>query len=385
MRSFTLLLALTTLALPGLCAAAEYDERLSPAHLVTLHADRESVDRPVPAVLITPQYDLLPEAREPRSGSRFAVACYGYEKEGDSYAKRFAVYVPDRRYLPFARKAARLLTLLHGMAADRFSSLCRRLNAQPVNVWLTARGEAGGEQQNNNLYIFDLLAERSGLEWAREIAHEYGHYLLPGAAGYTDPESWANGVLGERLFLKWLLEDLGAGRLLPQEVPYVKMADLQEYCARQVAPLIEGMQQDGPDEALLAKTDRRAMNAFTAILLYMDSIYGSASIMQILDDLPRDQTRPPRGTDFLRALVSYVHDTPRLNTTLPGGRACMLYLAPGSYRVTPVKEPVRSLSIPGLAVSAAGAGWTLRVPAAGWRPVTVGAGAPVRLRWDRAS
>ena len=41
-------------------------------------------------------------------------------------------------------------------------------------------------------------------EACRELAHEYGHAVLPAIGGFKSPEDWANGYLGERLFLRWL-------------------------------------------------------------------------------------------------------------------------------------------------------------------------------------
>ncbi len=365
------------------CAGQRYPDTVTPAHVELLHAAREPVHGQADALLVTPQDDLFPPVTEPRTSAAYSTACYGYWMQDGKYRQWLAVYVPDRTLLPIARQAARLLALIRSMAVHRFGQSCAKLWSEPVHVWLSVTGPAGGEQENNNLYIRGVLTHRTEIEWARELAHEYGHFLLPGASGYTDPESWANGVLGERLFLKWLYEDLTAGILSSGEVPYVNQAVLEDYCQKQVFPLVQRMQRDGPDPVLLAGKDRRSMDAFTGLLLYMDSTYGSRSIEEILVALPRRAQH--RGTDFLIALTTWLHDASPLKSRLPASGPTMLYLPAGTFFVRPDSRSAQSLSVLGASVQPSGFGWTVRVPADAWRPVAAPSKAPVSLTWTRAA
>lgn len=335
------------------------------------------------ALLVVPAADSLRPATDPRDGLVYHAACYAEVAENGLFIRRFAVHVPEEQFLPFAKRAARFLALLWGAANQRFGTLSRRLRQQVVDVWLTRSGKAGGEQFRNNLYIYDVLSERSGIEWARELAHEYGHYLLPAPSGYTEPESWANGVLGERLFLKWLRDDLLAGRLEPAEVPFVTLADLQDYCTKQVTPLIDHMCEEGPNAALLVGTDRRAMNAFTGLMLYIDETYGPTLLLNMLDYLPRDHTERARGQDFLSAFQSWLDNAPNVTIRLPGEKAVMLYLPAGTYRLRAGGASLRKPAIGrGVTVAREGEGWRVSVPSPGWRAIRIFETGAI-LRWER--
>src|SRR5262249_23113110 len=153
--------------------------------------------------------------KDPKEISLFRALCKVEIADGGGYVQRFRIHSPERAFTPISKKAGRFLALLWGMANRRFGRDCSRLRDDAIDVWLTSTGEAGGEQLNSSVYLYNINADRSGIEWARELAHEYGHYLLPGASGYTSPENWSNGLLGERLFLSWLKDDLDSSRIDP--------------------------------------------------------------------------------------------------------------------------------------------------------------------------
>ena len=186
----------------------------------------------------TPQGD-APAVTDPLFGGQYTTATSVYVREGTQWWLRFTVHCALRDDLPLARNVGRLLGAIWRQAGVRFGTLCARLRERPVDVWLSRSGAAGGEHWRTDIYLLDIGSPRTGIEWAREVAHEYGHYLLPGASGYTDPESWANGVLGERLFLWWLQRAAQAGSADAASLPFVSRADLDDYAAKQVTPLID--------------------------------------------------------------------------------------------------------------------------------------------------
>lgn len=56
-----------------------------------------------------------------------------------------------------------------------------------------------------DLYLYAAGVACPPGEWLRELAHEYGHIALPGIGGFTRTDDpWADGELGELLFIKWL-------------------------------------------------------------------------------------------------------------------------------------------------------------------------------------
>jgi hypothetical protein len=341
--------------------------------------------------IVVPTTDASHTATDPRDGLAYHGVCYAEIAENGLFMRRFAVHVPERQLLPLAQRVGRFMALLWSAANRRFGTLSRRLRQQVVEVWLSRSGEAGGEQFRNHLYLYDVLGERSGIEWARELAHEYGHYLLPAPSGYTEPESWANGVLGERLFLKWLHDDLLAGHLQPSEVPFVTFAELEDYLAKQVAPLIDQWCTEGPKSALLAGIDRKAMNAFTGLLLYIDAIYGPAVNLNMLDYLPRDRAERVHAHDFLSAFRLWLENALTFEIKLPKWKPVKIYLPRGTFRLRidgfPLQKPAIGSDV---MFTREADGWRVHIPTSAWRvlryPSSAGGRkslAEVTLRWER--
>lgn len=302
--------------------------------------------------------------RDPRRGETFRAGCDVELEDRGVLVRRFAVHVPDSAHLPFARRAGRFLALLWGMADRRFGRDCGRLRSATIDVWLTTSGQAGGELIATDLYFYDLSATRTGIEWARELAHEYGHYLLPSPSGYTEPEPWANGLLGERLFLSWLRDEVASNRLDAAELPFVTDRELADYVAKQSAPLVERWRESGPETAL-SRTDKTGMDAFSGLMLYADATYGSRSLMQMLGYLPRRPSGEIRAPDFLAALTGWLDAAPEFTVTLPGSMPRRVYLPAGAFTRTPGIGSAAT----GTSIRRARAGWELLAGAWSFRRI----------------
>lgn len=349
------------------------------------------------AHLVTPESNPSPAPQDPRVGIAYPYLCRVEIAENGIYLPRFVIHVQEREHLPLARRAGRMYALLWGTSNRRFGTLASRLRKPPVEVWLSRSGEAGGEQFSNNIYLYDVLSERSDIEWAREFAHEYGHYLLPGASGYTSPENWSNGVLGERMFLKWLLEDVVSGRIKEEDLPSLRQSELEDYSQKQVVPLIERIQASGPNSTLLVGTERKAMDEFTALLLFADTVYGSPSLMNLLEFLPTDGSHTAagaRGPDFLTAFQTSISARESFTTLLTGDGEMMVYLPAGVYSVRPAdkseltqeaKLTVRSMGQAGKStpVQRTSKGWVVRLSSPGWRKVALAAKTVINLLWEK--
>src|SRR5574340_253530 len=75
----------------------------------------------------------------------------------------------------------------------------------PLDVWLCEQGPPGAFGAGASIYLQAVATEREPSEWLRELAHEYGHTALPGLGGFTRTDDpWADGELGELLFVKYL-------------------------------------------------------------------------------------------------------------------------------------------------------------------------------------
>lgn len=357
-------------------------DRLTPSEVEAVAATHERVELPVETQLLVPDGGAA-EAVEPRSGTRFGAVCYVYLKENGIFVRRFAVHVTDREGLPTAKTAARFMALIWGTAENRFGTLSRRLRARPVDLWLTRTGQAGGEQTGSSIFIYDVAADRSPIEWARELAHEYGHYLLPGASGYTDPENWSNGLLGERLFLRWLRTDVAIGRVKPEMLSYVKPADLDDYCEKQPEALIDRVRRRGIDSTLLKKRDAAAMDEFSALILYADATYGPKTILDMLDHLPEGAAAGAKAEDFLAALGAHLNSAAGFSTIVAAGSPVRTLIPKGKYRVTSTGD-VTGVSIDrGTAAASSAGAWAITVAETGWRALTVKGSKAVSLHWER--
>jgi len=307
-----------------------------------------------------------------RSGRRFAAHATVFARRGDAWELRFRVHVPDAGLLPLGRRVARFIGLLWGLADARFGTLNARLRAGCADVYLCRDGDGGAEQTRESIYLYDVMAPRSDLEWARTVAHEYGHYLLPGPSGFKEPEPWANGLLGERLFLGWLHDELRAGKLPEADAAPLTAPAAAEYRAKQVEPLIARVMNAGPDRQELAGTDKSAMDEAIALLLYADAVHGSRAIPSMLEWLPVRSARQPSGGDFLAAYEAWLRSAALIRLRLPAGAVVRAYVPAGSYRVRADAGPQPTITVHGCTVVKQADGVMVHAATSGWRQVRCG-------------
>ncbi len=153
-----------------------------------------------------------------------------------------------------------------------------------IDVYLCWGGQAGGEQRFdediekgqlkkvNTIYIYDLPSFKDPVEMCREVAHEYGHACLPSVGGFKEPEDWANGYLGEKMYLRYLRDELKAKRLQPVDAMGATYEQLDAWVKKQVDPLVKGVAVNGPELALMDGTGTGAMDAYIGLTLLMQTI-----------------------------------------------------------------------------------------------------------------
>ena len=292
------------------------------------NSDSEEIDGAFPGLLLIPT--TRPSYRDEKYLQPYHFACHVYTTAPSPdaaaervYRRRFLICAANREALPFARQVARLLLLLYGERRERLRD-DHPLNLPTVNVWLTERVEKGmspdigGEQFQNQIYLYNIHRERPDIEWAREIAHEYGHYALPGITGFKEPEEWANGVLGERLFLKWIRDDLRAGRLKPEEVAFATPALLDDFHARSIWPLVRKILRDGMNAQIITRPNGEGMDYYTGLALYMDILYGTNALVNAIHDTsPLVRNTFPRASDFLSAVKHSLAEEKAFSLSLP--------------------------------------------------------------------
>jgi hypothetical protein len=211
---------------------------------------------------------------------RLQVHCRKGEFDSDL---RFVVHFVKREDEALAQRVGGVLARLYWIGWDYLGR--RPSETGYTNVWLTHDGEAGAEEYEGHIYLFAVGEARAPAEWVRELAHEYSHIILPEAGPYTDPEPWANGYLGERLLMKWLLFD--NQQLHVWDRPINGAA----YVANQVTPLRNRFLNEGPAAPASRKTDRDGMYFFIGQVLALEGAHGPAVLRQLLKEFvtPRPQ------------------------------------------------------------------------------------------------
>ncbi len=297
---------------------------------------------------------------DPQEGKLYTAYCSASpnvaQLEGEvDYKQRFLVYVPTSAQLPLAERTAQLLALLYTEVHSRFH--WDHPYRQTLKVWLTdgpateVTPDAGGEQIRDNIYIFDLSAPRSPGEWFREITHEYGHYSLPGVTGFTQPEAWANGFLGQRLYPYWIHQDLKAKKIASANLVFINSAGLKSYLQKQVYPLLQEIGTEKmPDEHLLNGTYTASMNYYTGWVVYLNAVYGVPVLFNALCDTHPlsgkfQDTAPAFIQGALRAIRQISPILLRAPITNPSDSTITfpVYLPAGKWRAKP-SEQVHSYS-----------------------------------------
>jgi hypothetical protein len=213
--------------------------------------------------------------------------------------QKFLIHYQNASEAALAKQLARNFAVLNRLMEGKLARHNRFDIGRPIQVWLVSEGDAGGEQWQGHLYFYDLERSRSNLEWMRECAHEYGHISLPGTSGFTEPESWADGELGERLLLRWLGESpkskvqspKSGDRNLERETWNLeplgfKESGLEAYLNRYVEPLVKGFAGRGWQPEIVAKHDRAAMEHVMGLALWAEEAHGTPFLRQMLNRMP---------------------------------------------------------------------------------------------------
>ncbi|HWD41075.1 MAG TPA: hypothetical protein VG944_19660 [Fimbriimonas sp.] len=146
------------------------------------------------------------------------------------------------------------------------------VNEQGMPLARRAVGGGGEIGKALTVYIYDIGTFSKPMEMAREVAHEYGHAALPGVGGYSEPEYWANGYLGEKLFLKHAAEAMTRGDLIPDDVMGVTLPQIKSWLKTNVDPLVEDAAVHGPFDPRLRDTSTVGMGYYIGLALYMDTV-----------------------------------------------------------------------------------------------------------------
>lgn len=216
---------------------------------------------------------------------RFNRLCYGYvlEDERRAWRQRFRIhyvseFLAGQDYSGLAEDMCGLFLRLYWLGKDAINVETRFANDGVIDVWLMKGGQPGAEQRpayTEDLFFYGIDTPRPGIEWIREVAHEYGHQVIPPVDGYSNVvEPWATGIIGERLFLPWLAT-LGFGLKSAQGPFAATSADYDRYYRTNVLADVNFFLDRGPSETLGADRTKPGWRYLHGFLSYVNGQYGS--------------------------------------------------------------------------------------------------------------
>lgn len=208
----------------------------------------------------------------------------------NQYELRFRVFSQEKKEKDDpGLKTNRMLTALWDEMFTRAKvDHSKQYNGRIIDVYLCWGGQAGGEQRFdattvktptgdvrvnlNTIYIYDVNSFTDPMEMAREVAHEYGHAVLPAIGGYTAPEGWANGFLGEKVFLSWLRDGMADGRLTTADSMGATKDQIDAWLKVHSEPLISAAAQVLPTPASLKDTSAHGMDKYLGLALLANQV-----------------------------------------------------------------------------------------------------------------
>ena len=358
---------------------ATYPDQVTENGLAALSGDKTEVNGLLRAMIVIPLESSLPQKIETRKHLVASQHLQVYIREGQVYIKRFEIHLVDAELTPIGKRIGQFLALIWCEANKHFGSESPALRHGVAHVWLTRQGEAGGEQIANQIYIYDVTGMRTDMEWAREITHEFGHYILPGASGYTDPESWSNGIFGERLFLHWLRESVINKQIDEKQLQFVTLDMLDEFELKQTGALLNRFRRTGPDHTLLGQNSKASLNSFTGLMISISETYGAPTIYRLLEFL-RGIPSEAKGTTFLEAFELWAGNQPVLNVSVPREGA-KLYFPTGRFLLSGCEE--KDIQLLASTASVTLKSKLLTVSKPGWYTLTNATNHNLNLRFNR--
>jgi hypothetical protein len=242
--------------------------------------------------------DVWPQ--DPRGRGRYNRVCYGYgaDPEGQQLHREFNVHFPSAGlaqpvvdHTPLAHRVVSCLLRLSCYMSAYLGGPMAPGADEVVQVWLADRGEPGGEQMQGNIVLYDVDEDREPIEWLREVAHEYGHQVLPHIGYFEHLDEDASGLIGERLFMRWLAEDAvgRAGAAWPSaqvqrafDELWSQPVAMGEFLLSRCDGPMDAWLRGGPDWEHIGGQTREAAEYFVGFLLYVEAAHGRPMLASLL-------------------------------------------------------------------------------------------------------
>jgi len=234
--------------------------------------------------------------------AQFNRVVYGYREAPDTgdFRLRVIAYYPspllsgsDTDLAPTAQALVHLMLRLQGYA-EGYLGLPAQGDAEGINrLWLCLGGPGGAERQDSDVVFYRVLDDpRPPSEWIRQLAHECGHLVIPQVGGFTTPEMWGNGEVGERLFLYFLAEEAArwSGKPWPSAEAVAELdglwpgagAGVEDYLAASGRAPLAVWATGGPESELIMGLDDRATLYYVGLVLYVLAAHGTTGLRDVV-------------------------------------------------------------------------------------------------------
>lgn len=272
-------------------------------------------------------YDLSPLDPPERSPSyhwEFPFRVQGFVQIEGSKQLRFRVYAESLDRMPLAQLVCKTLLRLWSIGRLQLDLDHPETSRKIVDLYLASGGRAGGEQitatgynsdgssfTKNTIYIYQLNSFTNSIEMLREVAHEYGHALIPPIGGFRSPEEWGNGYLGEKLMLMLLLSSSPPEFDWKSEAMGASPREVQEWLQHFAYPLSNKIWRRGADRNILVAAGPKGLGEYQSLMLYAAEAF--PSIMGRALKLARGQ----RAEDALNGVIAAIGEADKLNVHIP--------------------------------------------------------------------
>ena len=221
-----------------------------------------------------------------------------------------------------ARQAIRMWDVLFNKYRIRHNEA---VNRGIVDYYLCWGGQAGGEYVKgediapdnkaitvSTIYIYDIRSFTKPVEMAREVAHEYGHAVLPAVGGYTEPEYWANGHLGEKFLMRVLRDQFAKGVIVADDVMGATLEELNAWVKANVDPLVVRTASTPPSIAQLKDRGKPGADAYAGLVLYADTILPANIVTRSMMIMGSQNAE-----DYPDALLRATQEVPKVTLAIP--------------------------------------------------------------------
>jgi hypothetical protein len=206
---------------------------------------------------------------------------------------------------------------------------------------------------------------RSEGEWLRQLAHEYGHVVLPPFDGFEPPlEPFGNGKLGETLALLWAAQ-LPIAQMLPPNLSSSDedgarlTAQLDGYVTREIAPALQLWNTSGPQSPLRHSGASDGLRYLRGLAVYVERVYGAHVLGAALQKVAVKSAAPSLAAPPLTAqsLLDAIAQVLRAKTETP-----LPVWLPGAFAGEQASSALTKRAPATLAANTRAAAW-LYVPA----------------------